>query len=265
MNNKQMAARTEAVPANVAHTPSLVARMAAKYGVDADKFLGTLKSTAFRGENGKEITNEQLMALLVVAEAHGLNPWLKEIYAFPDKSGGIMPVIGIDGFIKIANTHPQFAGMSFSYDDDGEWIECVIERKDRTTPTRIREYMEECKRNTQPWQQWPRRMLRHRALSQCVRVAFGFAGVMESDEADAYLEGQVKDITPRGKPETAAPRAKQIEAPKPPEVPLDLQLTQLIDSTGVPESEVLARFEAGDPAELTDAQRSEAIHWLRSL
>ena len=54
-------------------SPSLVTRMASRYGVDPDKMLHTLKATAFKGD--VEVTNEQLMALLVVAEQHGLNPW----------------------------------------------------------------------------------------------------------------------------------------------------------------------------------------------
>ena len=32
------------------------------------------------------------------------------------------------------------------------------------------------------WQKWPRRMLRHKALIQAARVAFGFAGLSDEDE-----------------------------------------------------------------------------------
>lgn len=188
---------------------SLITRMATRYGVDSEKFLSTIKATCFKGDGKREVTNEQLCALLVIAEQFGLNIWLKELHAFPSQDGGVTPIIGVDGFIKIANSNPQFAGMSFEYDDAGEWVECIIERKDRTQPTRIREYMAECKRDTSPWRQWPRRMLRHRALCQAVRVAFGFS-VMETDEAEAWIEGEIKDVTPRGKPETQEPQRKKI-------------------------------------------------------
>jgi hypothetical protein len=55
-----------------------------------------------------------MMALLIVADQYGLNPWTKEIYAFPDKSNGIVPVVGVDGWARIINTHEQFDGRTSS-------------------------------------------------------------------------------------------------------------------------------------------------------
>ncbi|WP_032251724.1 recombinase RecT, partial [Escherichia coli] len=43
----------------------------------------------------------QFIALLIVANQYGLNPWTKEIYAFPDKQNGIVPVVGVDGWSRI--------------------------------------------------------------------------------------------------------------------------------------------------------------------
>ena len=161
----------------------LVARMAERFGVDADKMLTTLKATAFKAGSG--ISNEQMMALLIVAEQYGLNPWTKEIYAFPDK-GGIVPVVGVDGWSRIINSHPQFDGMDF--DADTESCTCTIHRKDRKHPIRVTEYMSECKRpNVGPWQSHPRRMLRHKAMIQCARLAFGFSGIYDEDEAQRIV------------------------------------------------------------------------------
>ena len=44
--------------------------------------------------------------------------------------------------------------------------------------------MAECKRNTDPWRQWPNRMLRHKATIQAARYAFGFSGIADPDEAE---------------------------------------------------------------------------------
>jgi phage recombination protein Bet len=176
---------------------SLVTRMAERFGVDADKMLVTLKATAFKGD----VSNEQMMALLVVAEQHGLNPWTKEIYAFPDSRNGIVPVVGVDGWSRIINEHPQFDGMDFEEADDGSRIKCTIHRKDREHPTSITEWLAECKRDTQPWKSHPRRMLRHKALIQCARIAFGFGGIYDQDEAERIVETisvDAKRIDPRG-------------------------------------------------------------------
>lgn len=168
--------------------PSLLAKMASRYSVEPSKMLATLKATAFKGD----VSNEQLMALLIVADQYHLNPWTKEIYAFPDK-GGIVPVIGVDGWSRIINEHPQFDGVTFDYDAQENSCTCVIYRKDRQHPIEVTEYLSECKRETQPWKSHPRRMLRHKALVQAARLAFGFAGVYDPDEAERIIE---HDITP---------------------------------------------------------------------
>lgn len=174
--------------------PKLLARLAEKYGIDQDKMVATLKATAFKGE----VSNEQLMALCVIAEQYNLNPWLKEIYAYPDR-GGIVPVVGVDGWSRIINEKPECDGIEFKEAEDGSWVECTIHRKDRSHPTSAREYLVECKRETGPWKSHPRRMLRHKALIQCARIAFGFGGIFEQDEAERIVEAaQPQGIDPRG-------------------------------------------------------------------
>jgi phage recombination protein Bet len=182
-------------------TTSVVATMAAKYGTDSGKLMQCLKDTVFR-----EAKNEsQLMALCLVANEYGLNPLTKEIYAFPDsKSGGIIPVVGVDGWMRIINEHPQFDGVTFEGDDDQ--CTCTIYRKDRSHPTQVTEYAEECRRNTAPWQSHPARMLRHKALIQCARLAFGFAGIKDPDEAERIIEA----VDVESKPSFRPVRKKQV-------------------------------------------------------
>lgn len=173
---------------------SVLVRMAGQYGVDPDKMLTTLRATAFKGD----VSNEQMMALLIVAEQHGLNPWTKEIYAFPDRNHGIVPVVGVDGWSRIINTHPDFDGMDFEEAEDGTWIKCVIYRKDRSHPIAAKEWMQECKRDTGPWKSHPRRMLRHKAMIQCARIAFGFGGIYDQDEAERIIEATPEPLVVNG-------------------------------------------------------------------
>ena len=144
---------------------------------DPQELVQTLKATAFKGN----ATDAQFNALMIVSTQYGLNPFTKEIYAFPDKNNGITPVVGVDGWARIINSHPQFDGMEFT--SDTESCTCKIYRKDRNHPTTVTEYLEECKRPTQPWNSHPRRMLRHKAMIQAARLAFGFGGIYDEDEA----------------------------------------------------------------------------------
>ena len=171
---------------------SLVKRIATKYHVDPNKMLHTLKQTAFKqGKDKPEVTNEQMMALMVVADQYDLNPFTRQIYAFA-QGGGIVPVVPIDGWMAIINRNPEFDGMEFDdkFDDAGKIfsITCRMYRKDRSHSVEVTEYLSECSKPTSPWQKWPVRMLRHKATIQAARYAFGLSGIFDDDEADRIVE-----------------------------------------------------------------------------
>lgn len=199
------------------HKQSLLAKFAGKFSIEPDKLLSTLKATAFKVVEGPEVTNEQMAALLVVADQYGLNPFTRELFAFPDKRNGVVPVVSVDGWCRIVNEHPQCDGISFDQDD--EKCTCSIWRKDRAHPTTITEYMSECKRGTAPWSSHPRRMLRHKALIQCARIAFGFSGIYDEDEARRIIDvqGEVIDVPEQSRTEQVKARlaARKAEQPSP--------------------------------------------------
>lgn len=213
---------------------SLVRQFAQKMGVDAEKLMTTLKDTAFKqpykgDKPGAEVTEAQMMALLVVANEYGLNPFLKEIYAFPAKGGGIVPLVSVDGWSRIVNSRPEFKSVTFAYPPDETapndyYVECTIERHDRSAPIVIREYYAECARDTEPWKSHPRRMTRHKAFIQCARMAFGYGGIYDPDEAERIANAMAIEVTATSahtKPATQAPRARQIaqEPQRPTEPP----------------------------------------------
>lgn len=178
---------------NITKLP-VVLEMAENYKLTGPSLVHTFKQIAAEGK----IKDTELLGCLMVAKEHALNPLTKEIYFMKTKSGQIQPIVSVDGWIKKCNSHPEFDGMEFSdtVDDKGKLISitCSIYRKDRQRPTTVTEYMEECKGNTGPWKSHPSRMLRHRALIQCARIAFGFAGVMDPDEFKTWQE--TVDVTP---------------------------------------------------------------------
>ena len=180
---------------------SLAVALAEKYEMKTEAFLETVKKTVMPSQN---VSNEHLAAFLMVAKEHDLNPMTEQIHAFPSK-GGVKAMIGVDGYIALANRHPQMDGMQtiLNRDTDGKVYSatCTIHRKDREHPTVIEEDLAECRRDTAPWKQHPNRMLRHKAIMQCVRVAFGGANLTDEDEAiDQGYDPEsrtMKDVSPK--------------------------------------------------------------------
>lgn len=187
--------------------PGALALMAQRISVEPAKLLGTLKNTVFKGAS-----DDELLALVVTANEYQLNPILKEMYAFPQKGGGIVPVVGIDGWLKIINRQPNFDGMSVEVSPDGQEATCRIHLKDRAHPVEVTEYLSECSRNTDPWKSMPKRMLRHKAIIQAARVAFGIGGIHDEDEAKDIARGE-RNVTPPANDENPFDQARIAESP----------------------------------------------------
>lgn len=186
---------------------------------NSTELTNILKNTAFKTK--ETVSDAQMAALLIVANQYGLNPFVKELFAYPDSKNGIVPVVSVDGWARIINDHPEFDGMEFRYSEATithkgktchEWVECLMYRKDRSRPVVIRERFEEVVRSvsfTTPWDTHPNRLHRHKTLIQCARIAFGFAGIHDEDEAQRIIEagsidastGEVKQAEPKALPE----------------------------------------------------------------
>lgn len=182
-----------------------IAVIAQNTGASQEEVTEILKGmiVSAKAQHGAVATNAEVAVVSAVCAMYNLNPLVREAHAFV--SGGKLSVtIGIDGWIKIMNRQPNFDGVEFydHLDDKGNLISITakIYTKDRSRPTCVTEYMDECyQEKSQAWQKFKKRMLRNKTLGQCVRVAFGVSEVIDDDEA-ARIEANApkeRDITPQ--------------------------------------------------------------------
>lgn len=148
-----------------------------------DDLADAMKAHVSRACKGS--TDAEVAAFVAVCRAMGLNPILGEVHAMRDKAGTLRAVPSIDGWVRVIRTQPDFRGVEFAEhrDEDGSLvaITCTMHVEGWRTPCVITEYLAECRRRTDPWQSMPTRMLRHRALIQCGRVAFGL-GLSDAED-----------------------------------------------------------------------------------
>lgn len=228
----------------------LIVDMANRFGVDPNKMLDSIKQTAFGGKGSEA----EFIAFMIVADQYGLNPFTKEIFAFPKQGGGVQNIVSVDGWCNIINSHPQMDGAKFDdiMNDAGELVavKCTIFRKDRSMPTECTEYMAECKRggNT-PWATWPRRMLRHKALIQCARYAFGFSGIVDQDEAERGEAVTITASQPVHAKAKPSPTNALLSAPQP-------ERQEVVEADPVYEAEPEA--EQPEPQAMTEDEKTLA-------
>jgi phage recombination protein Bet len=188
---------------NIPAKPSLINALARQYEMDPAEFFRVIKATVMP----REATMEQTAAFLMVCKEFNLSPMLKEIHAFANrKTGGIVPMVSVDGWSTMVNRQPQYDGVEFSYEQDEKnrivSCTCTMWRKDRSHPTVVTEFLVECfKEDSQAWKMAPARMVRHRAFVQAARLTFGFSSAWDEESAP-YQDGFV-DITPKQQPAEA--------------------------------------------------------------
>jgi len=231
-------------------TLSVIGSMAQRFGMERAAFEKVVIDQCMpKGRPGDpDWTMTEFVAFLMVCREHNLNPITREIYAMKKKGGGLIPVVSVDGWIRKINEHGQFDGMSFKEEHNakGELVSttCEIFRRDRNHPIAVTEYLNECVRDTEPWKM-RHRMLRHKSLIQCARIAFGFAGIYDEDEAERFAERQqmeAKRVPPPPPPEEAEKPKEARKPPEPPQVTDERQVRSTIPYGATPaEVEAIVR------------------------
>ena len=127
---------------------------------------------------------------------HELDPFSDEITIYRYEDGHWQAFITIDEWSKLINSHPTFSGISFTESTElvggvPTWMGCAIYRNDRVVPIEVKEYLCEIQTEHSIWKEMPRRMLRHRIIVQCARLAFGVS------VPEPYATSKSKTVTPK--------------------------------------------------------------------
>ena len=122
------------------------------------------------------VPKQTLLTLLRLARANNLDPLKEEVALALYDDCHWQAYITVEGYSKMLNCHPAFDGISFTQSPESAngipaWMECTIYRKDRSQPTVVREYFAEVKGEQDIWLKIPRRMIRHRVMQQCTKLA----------------------------------------------------------------------------------------------
>jgi hypothetical protein len=214
-------------------TLSYLDEIAKSKGMTAKGYQDTIRQVVKIPEGGgrsREMTGPEFAQFISTAARLKLDPMVGQIYAFPKKGGGgIQIIVAIDGWLKVINERPEFDHLETEeLRDNGEVyaITAKIFKKSVSKPTIVTEYMQECRDNSKiPWQRWPIRMLRHKAVIQCARYAFGLGDVIDSDEAERWASvgtliapGMGKEVKPDSTPEIESGQRTEtpISHPEPP-------------------------------------------------
>ena len=163
-----------------------------------------------------------------VAQAFGLNPFKREIYAttYRNKDGQtVMSIVtGYEVYLKRAEMNPNYNGFETNFQVvNGEMgCTCKVYRKDRTMPVTSTVWMSEYSTGRSLWASKPRMMLEKVAIATAFRRAFpcDFGGMpYTTDELPEHMTGADKleqqgytEVSQDAQPQTTAkPKAAKKE------------------------------------------------------
>lgn len=195
--------------------PKASDQLASFLGIEKGMMLETLKAQCFKGKRPDEVSDAQLAAFVSTANVLQVNPLVPGmLFAYPERNGGITPILGPDGVFKKLDEHIAAGKLSgfecevfMGADGKPERAEAIIHRAEGQKPAKYTAYFSEWVVGSNPnWQSRPRHMLWVRAIKQAARqVIHGLP--MDTDE---YQIQQMANVTP----ESEAPAA--VERPEPP-------------------------------------------------
>ena len=161
--------------------------------------IETIKRTV-----ASEANTDELKMFLHVAKSYGLDPFNKEIFFWKVK-GKPTIMTSRDGYLKIADRHPQYDGLvsdvvrkndSFKRKSDGIEHEygtergdivgayALVYRKDRSYPVYVFAPFEEYRSDTKVWYQYPSAMILKVAESMALKRSFSVSGLVSREEMD---------------------------------------------------------------------------------
>jgi len=170
-----------------------------------EKEIETIRNTVASNANTHELN-----MFLSIAKRYGLDPFNKEIFFWKYK-GQVNIMTSRDGYLKIADRHPQFDGLvsdvvrehdSFKRISDGINHEyggtnrgkligayALVYRKDRKYPVYVFAPFEEYNADSKVWRQYPSAMILKVAESMALKRAFTVSGLVSREEMEvAQLE-----------------------------------------------------------------------------
>jgi phage recombination protein Bet len=176
--------------------------------------IDTLRNTIAR-----DLNDSEFKLFCEIVKATNLNPITKEIWAIKTRAG-LQIMTGINGFLRIANSHPQFDGIETEAQWDGGKlvaVTCKVHRKDRRYPATATAYLREYAKPSPIWQQMPSVMLTKCAKSLAIREAFiqQLGGLYTAEEMPS--EFSAHNAVGSAPAATVAPTVEPVAAPSEPE------------------------------------------------
>ncbi len=204
---------TAQVPVQLDNVQQFYAPLADKLHVQIQALVGVVIDRMTASKGGQQPTAKELIEYGALCNQAGLNPTTSEVAPLV-QGGRVSLIIGVDGWIKVARSYPEFRGYKLVPSEDllkvgihevPKYIDSQIFIKGYDFPLEWRTYYNEAVKAKSPvWQSQPNHMLQVRALANGVKRAFGLNAytpdeAFSSPDGVDELETSYSELSTKGK------------------------------------------------------------------
>ena len=209
---KRTSIPTVSIPTAEEKVATLSETLASRFLVTPEQLYKVIARNVITvGRNEAPPTPEEIFLTMTVANQYNLNPFVRELHCFRHR-GKLQVMVGADGWIAIAQRHPNFKGVEYEYPDPEKmvnfkgkkafpWIKATCHIEGRV-PTVIYAFLDEWGHASDNWADHPNHRLRLKAYTMAVREALGISLLDDTDKA--IMELNTKNEASKGATATSS-------------------------------------------------------------
>jgi hypothetical protein len=184
-------------PAGSLHETPMAISLGETFGLDPRQVIKVLQTQLIKVPAGKPpATPGELVVVMSTLNKYGLDPMMRQLYAWRDNRGDLAVMLSLDGWVELARRNPGYVSVSYKYGPDvpktgkhkacWEWVQATVHTTDRGDVELPPMYLDEWRKDYGQWLEMPRHKMHIISYRMAIREVYGISlDVRDPDDVQA--------------------------------------------------------------------------------
>ncbi len=177
------------------------------FGLDPKQVVKVIQTQLIKVPKGdKPATAGELVVVMSTCVKYGLDPMMRQLYAWRDTRGDLACMLSMDGWVELARRNPGYLSVSYKYGPDvpkagkhkacWEWVQPTVHTTDRGDIELPPLYLDEWRKDYGQWLEMPRHKMHVISYRMSIREVYGISiDVRDPDDVrDEYRKAEYKTV-----------------------------------------------------------------------
>ena len=194
-------------PSGNLHETPMAIEAGVMFGLDPKQVVKVIQTQLIKVPKGdKPATAGELVVVMSTCVKYGLDPMMRQLYAWRDNRGDLACMLSMDGWVELARRNPGYVKVSYKYGPDvpktgkhkacWEWVQATVHTTDRGDIELPPLYLEEWRKDYGQWLEMPRHKMHVIAYRMSIREVYGISiDVRDPDDVqDEYRKAEFRTV-----------------------------------------------------------------------